>query len=571
MKYTEKGVTLVALTVTIIVLAILVGISLNVVVGDNGLINRAKKVSDDADQVKAKEKLQLELANLSGDKISDKSYDEQEYIDNRLISKDMKVYEDYVVVDGWLFEIDRSEPKIKNDLGQGTINENIQVVAEKTISGDYGEANIIARVIYNKGTIKTIKIGGEEISFNNNGAGKFEGSKKVTSNGTYNIIAIDIKGNLQFGNITITELTSDLEIYTMEDMNKFKADLRAGKTYAGKNVKLMSDLDLGLSETDSWEPIEGFKGTFYGNDYKIKNLYINDTAGKGNQGLFGTIDEKAQIKDLILESGKVISAGSNVGALSGKSFGIVDGVENKIEISGASAVGGIVGFTENGTIINCINSGKIVCSGDFAAGIVGRIENGNLNSCNNSGDVTSGTRVGGIIGYSDNLNGNVFLCWNSGNITGNMVDSSNYTYVGGIAGALLFNTTGEWSIFDCFNQGNLYGKGGPLGGVVGNLGSNSSTIRSGGKNNCRCYNSGSLTAPGNLVGEFAGVGYRGLVSQIIGLGNVRKAMGSNGYGFTSRNFYSATKIDELDWENILGSLFSMETSPDGKCPGLINR
>ena len=32
MKYTEKGVTLVALTVTIIVLAILVGISLNVVV-----------------------------------------------------------------------------------------------------------------------------------------------------------------------------------------------------------------------------------------------------------------------------------------------------------------------------------------------------------------------------------------------------------------------------------------------------------------------------------------------------------------------------------------------------------
>ena len=161
--------------------------------GDNGLINRAKKVSDDADMVKAREKLALELANLSGDKISDKSYDEQEYINNRLISKDMKVYEDYVVVDGWLFEIDRSEPKIKNDLGQGTVNENIQVVAEKTISGDYGEAQIIARVIYNKGTIKTIKIGGEEISFNDNGAGKFEGSKKVTSNGTYNIIAIDEK------------------------------------------------------------------------------------------------------------------------------------------------------------------------------------------------------------------------------------------------------------------------------------------------------------------------------------------------------------------------------------------
>ena len=254
----------------------------------------------------------------------------------------MKVYEDYVVVDGWLFEIDRSEPKIKNDLGQGTVNENIQVVAEKTISGDYGEAQIIARVIYNKGTIKTIKIDGDEISFNDNGAGKFEGSKKVTSNGTYNIIAVDTKGNLQFGNITITELTSDFEIYTMEDMNKFKADLKAGKTYQGKNVKLMADLDLGLSETDSWEPIEGFKGTFYGNDYKIKNLYINDTAGKGNQGLFGTLDEKATVKDVVMESGNISSNGRGVGSIVGNNYGDINGCENKITITGYSEVGGIV-------------------------------------------------------------------------------------------------------------------------------------------------------------------------------------------------------------------------------------
>ena len=48
----EKGITLVALVVTIIVLIILVGISINLVLGDNGIITIAKRAKENIELAK---------------------------------------------------------------------------------------------------------------------------------------------------------------------------------------------------------------------------------------------------------------------------------------------------------------------------------------------------------------------------------------------------------------------------------------------------------------------------------------------------------------------------------------
>ena len=141
----------------------------------------------------AKEKLVLELAALGGDKYSEDDYNEKEYIDNRLVSEGMKVYENYVLVDSYLFEIDRQKLKIKDSLGKRTLNEKIQIIVEKEIVGNYEEAKVKIKVIYNTGEIKNIKLGGEEISYSNTEEGIYEGSKEITLNGIYNIIAIDEK------------------------------------------------------------------------------------------------------------------------------------------------------------------------------------------------------------------------------------------------------------------------------------------------------------------------------------------------------------------------------------------
>ena len=44
-NFKEKGITLVALVVTVIILLILAGVTLNIVLGDNGLIRENKAVS----------------------------------------------------------------------------------------------------------------------------------------------------------------------------------------------------------------------------------------------------------------------------------------------------------------------------------------------------------------------------------------------------------------------------------------------------------------------------------------------------------------------------------------------
>lgn len=60
----EKGITLIALVITIIILLILAGIVINAVIGENGLISRSKSAQQDYRKEQAKEGLQLKIAEL---------------------------------------------------------------------------------------------------------------------------------------------------------------------------------------------------------------------------------------------------------------------------------------------------------------------------------------------------------------------------------------------------------------------------------------------------------------------------------------------------------------------------
>ena len=54
-KWKEKGVTLIALVITIIVLIILAGVAINALVGEDGIIIQAQKAKDDTEQGKRDE------------------------------------------------------------------------------------------------------------------------------------------------------------------------------------------------------------------------------------------------------------------------------------------------------------------------------------------------------------------------------------------------------------------------------------------------------------------------------------------------------------------------------------
>jgi len=64
----KNGITLIALVVTIIVLIILAGVSINLVLGDNGIITKAKETKEQQAEGKVKEKVEMILAEYEMEK-----------------------------------------------------------------------------------------------------------------------------------------------------------------------------------------------------------------------------------------------------------------------------------------------------------------------------------------------------------------------------------------------------------------------------------------------------------------------------------------------------------------------
>ena len=390
------------------------GISISAIVGDNGIINKAEKAKEETEKTTAQEKLEMELLNLGIDKTRDSNYNSKDYIDKKLVSKGMTVCDNLVVVDGYMFEIDRNTPEIKESRGKGQENNNILINKLQTIKENYSSSNVTLTIRSDE-RIELISLGGEKLTFSQDSNGKCIINKEVLNNGVYGILVQDVNGGFKIENITIEGLTEDMNIYNKEDMENFRNQVNIGRTFEEKKVQLMDNINLGLTETESWESINGFNGTFLGNDFSISNLYINDTENKENLGLFGTIGSKAIVKELNIITGKINSNGSNVGIIVGKCEGTVEQCKVSCEISGNSYVGGICGslfdgLIQNSEILNCNVKGTTyiggICGGNF-----GKI----FNVVSNSNVIISGFGGGGIVGTGTGI---IQRASNFGNVEG---------------------------------------------------------------------------------------------------------------------------------------------------------
>ena len=67
-KFKEtKGITLIALVITIIVLLILAGVSIAMLTGENGILNQANKAKTETDYKGAEEKVKLAIMGARAD------------------------------------------------------------------------------------------------------------------------------------------------------------------------------------------------------------------------------------------------------------------------------------------------------------------------------------------------------------------------------------------------------------------------------------------------------------------------------------------------------------------------
>ena len=105
----SRGITLIALIVTVTVLAILIGVSVNTVVGQNGLVNHAESTRDDTEDTIAFEQIQIEVLRS---KIADRKKDYSILKSN--LEKlgitglyNEEIYPIYINYEGYDFKIDR--------------------------------------------------------------------------------------------------------------------------------------------------------------------------------------------------------------------------------------------------------------------------------------------------------------------------------------------------------------------------------------------------------------------------------------------------------------------------------
>lgn len=88
----QKGITLIALIVTIIVLLILAGISIGAITGDNGIINQSKDAKDDTQYAQWEEQIDVAILDAEN-KHKDATMDDviDELIDKKIIDDDSQV------------------------------------------------------------------------------------------------------------------------------------------------------------------------------------------------------------------------------------------------------------------------------------------------------------------------------------------------------------------------------------------------------------------------------------------------------------------------------------------------
>ena len=325
-------------------------------------------------------------------------------------------------------------------------------------------------------------------------------------------IAPEIKEDKSPGDITKdeegNELTGRYEIWSIEDLCDFSNRVNNGKTFNGEEVYLMQSLNFKskrsyvngnivttgkiqscntieelqkiLTEGEGFCPIGdrinnyGYQGSFDGNNFEIKNLYINKT----NVGLFGTVETSQNVNDITIKnisvSGNIIGT-ENIGSIIGIAYPYSANIQilnciNKASVEG-KIVGGIIGGSGNNEkrviVSNCMNYGRI--TGVTAGGIIGATYYSTIYNCSNEGEVTgknegTGYRgIGGIIGAGFRTN-IIKNSYNKGNIKG-------ISYGGGIIG---YNDWGEVTLENCYNIGTVSGE--YKGGISGRLALNNDML-----------------------------------------------------------------------------------------------
>ena len=494
----EKAITLIALVITIIILIILAGITINLLLGKNGLIERTREGKIKTEVSREKEILQMSLSAIQAENEGNLLFDEITLLDK------IKNYEKNVEVtksgkNMYLVKYNDSNREYEV-YSNGEIDKATEKVIDKNPGEFEGEGTET-----NPYLIQSIE---DLVALSN----------KVNAGENYEDKYFKIENDLNFiskNSYVNPDRTDYGDINEDNTTQTLMEELTTGKGF--KPIGCIIDRNT----------TNLFSGNIDGNNKTIKNLYI------GNRNYAGLIGVASNVKISRLS----IDNMSNIGTLSYRS-GILAYLESgtctienckvtgKNSIEQASDCGGIIGNIGNAESvlirdctsklnINSVNSGGIVGSisscqsikiencinlGDlnymYNAGIVGGISYGNeieIVDCTNYGNMEGRGYMAGIMSYTKFKNTTIKNCCNVGTIK----NKDNIIQEGwaGILGIAMGNE--KVLVEKCYNIGNIKG-GYNVAGIIGKGNDESKTIIN------NCYNNGTIEGQQYVIGGILG-------------------------------------------------------------------
>ena len=427
LKRKERGITLIALVITIIVLLILAGVSISMLTGNNGILTQAQNAKEVTEKASEEEKIQLAVLgtetkdNGYGDILDETSFKNElrnqfgkQELDVKangdgsfiITVKDSKrkyyinddktvVNSDNIIEIGTKTELEN----FRNDVNNGNSYEGKVVLLTNSIDlegedwepiGSYPMENSTPADKNNK-PFKGIFDGcGYEVdNFNIDTTDKVQGLFGLVDSAK--IANVGVGENVKINNVStgaggvIGYIYNGTKVYNCYNKASIKGEQNIGGVVgiSLENNKVLNCYNLGKVEGDY--NVGGVAGLL-GSVSKMSNCYNNGNIRGNIYGIGGIV---GQVQD-----SAIVETSYNKGSVYGKS----------------KNTGGIVGKLLNNSIVeNCYNIGGVTGEEDYIGGIAGHIQASNVKNCYNTGIIEgdNATEINSVVGRINTLNDSI--------------------------------------------------------------------------------------------------------------------------------------------------------------------
>ena len=454
LKYDKRGITLIALVITIIVLLILAGVSIAMLTGQNGILTQAQIAKNETENAAKQEEMDLARleAIIMGKDVPIVQVDDKK--PGQLEQEDANTFVINSIEDLIFFSHDvtsgnnYSGKTVKLGTNLDFSSNKSYVDSNSTDYEKYGYSGPLKQALTSGSGFQPI---GE---LSTTGTKYFYGTFDGNNNAICSMyINIDSDESVRAGLFSacygeVRNLGLVNTSITVQGLGTAVGGI-AGKSYNNiYNCYVTGIINLTGS---SWMPVGGICGVMQ-EEANIENCYNLANINATN------IQEEVGVANL--NCGGIVGQGEiNINKCYNKGNIVLEGGNNGV--SG----GGICGMQYNdGTIENCYNNAKIEASSNikrdedrvYIGGIIGTSSTNNLQYCYNSGEIVGNAErlyMGGITGNlaQDAIINNVF---NIGKIT---IESEKNLeiYAGGINGG---NPNRNIQIINAYNTGNINAK-----------------------------------------------------------------------------------------------------------------